>query len=453
MTGQERAAAREETPKLEEAAARADAHAQEPDEQETAAAREKVSAQVKAAELAKTAAQEKISKPRHGKAAEAQPAPASSRSVSKKKSASVAKKRKNAARAHRWLRYYIQLVFFIGAPALFSGAFNGAKYLFTQIGLGDAIEPTSFLVQLVAVLAFTILFGRFFCGYACAFGAIGDWLYNAVKFVRDKAGVPWPELSDRLVKVLSLMKYVVLAAICAACFAGVWASFSSNSPWVAFAAILSGSIDGIGAIALGALALVALLMIVRERAFCQFLCPLGAIFSLMPVLGCSEFVRTRAHCAKNCGRCQEACPVDIWPDADTIRHGECVSCGRCADVCPMNNVNMVAIERKIAKQERLAAEQERAEKAGAQVADGTESAKSEQFAESAEPAKSAKPAKAAPIARPLRKTKEKWCLFRGNEVGYTIVKAVLLLLVCWIVGAARYVPSFVEAFGFNPLPF
>lgn len=432
-----------------------------------------------------TIAEKEARHAREGEKASAKPA---------KKPVSAAKKRERAQLAHRWLRYYIQLVFFIGAPALFSGAFNGAKYLFTQIGLGDAIEPTSFLAQLVAVLAFTILFGRFFCGYACAFGAIGDWLYNAVKFVRDKVGIPWPEFPDRLVKVLSLMKYVVLAAICAACFAGVWASFSSYSPWVAFAAILSGSIDGIGAIALGALALVALLMIVRERAFCQFLCPLGAIFSLMPVLGCSEFVRTRAHCAKNCGRCQEACPVDIWPDADTIRHGECVSCGRCADVCPMNNVNMVAIERKIAKQERLAAEQERAEKAGAPVVDGAESVKPAQFAEFAELAESAKlvevaPAKpvevarakpvgaapaepdkptestdsaklaesggtdkAAPIARPLRKTKEKWRLLRGNEVGYTIVKAVLLLLVCWIVGAARYVPSFVEVFGFNPLP-
>ncbi len=420
------------------------------------------------AEQGKELEQEKA--PKHAKAAEAQSASTSLQGAPKKKPVTAAKKRENAKLAHRWLRYYIQLVFFIGAPALFSGAFNGAKYLFTQIGLGDAIEPISFLVQLVAVLAFTILFGRFFCGYACAFGAIGDWLYNAVKFVREKAGIPWPEFSDRQVKVLSLLKYVVLAAICAACFAGVWASFSSYSPWVAFAAILAGSVDGIDAIALGALALVVLLMVVRERAFCQFLCPLGAVFSLMPVLGCSEFVRTRIHCAKNCGRCQEACPVDIWPDADTLRHGECVSCGRCADVCPMSNVNMVAIERKLAKQERLAAEQAK----GAMVAkasnaerDDVKAAASMERGETtlaakaeAAPALHAEPreqksesAQRKPVARPLRKTKERWHLLKGNEIGYVIAKAVLLLALCWIVGAARYVPSFVEVFGFNLLPF
>ena len=423
---------------------------------------EKTPAQVKTAELAEMSAQERA--PKHAKAAEAQSEAASKRSSSTKKPVSAAKKRENAALAHRWLRYYIQLVFFVGAPALFSGAFNGVKYLFTQIGLGDAIEPTSFLVQLVAVLVFTILFGRFFCGYACAFGAIGDWLYNAFEFLRKKANIPRPEFPERLVKVLSLLKYVVLAAICAACFAGVWASFSSYSPWVAFAAILAGSIDGIGSIALGILAIIVVLMIVRERFFCQFLCPLGAVFSLMPVLGFSEFVRTRDHCAKSCGRCQEACPVDIWPDADTIRHGECISCGRCADVCPMNNVNMVAIERKLAKQERLAAEKALAEKAtltevsapvgklAGEIASEAKAAESAAKPKHAENSAKSEP-KPRPAARPLRKTKDKWHLFRGNEVGYVIVKAVLLLLVCWIVGAARYVPSFVEVFGFSLLPF
>ena len=44
-------------------------------------------------------------------------------------------------------------------------------------------------------------------------------------------------------------------------------------------------------------------------------------------------------------------------------------------------------------------------------------------------------------------------MLKGNEIGYVIAKAVLLLALCWIVGAARYVPSFVEVFGFNLLPF
>ena len=365
----------------------------------------------------------------------------------KKAPSKKANKRDRVVLSHRWARYAIQLVFFIMAPALFSGAFNGVKYLCTQVGLGDAIEPTSFLVQLIAVLAFTILFGRFFCGYACAFGTLGDYLYNACEFIRRRTPIPRPKLPEKFVRVASLLKYVVLAAICLACFVGVWASYSSDSPWVAFAAILAGSLDGIGPVAIGLLIAVVVGMILRERFFCQFLCPLGAVFSLMPVLGFSQFVRKRAHCAKKCGRCQFVCPVDIWPDGDSINQGECISCGRCADVCPMNNVNMVAIEKAEAKAARLAAEEAAAKKAEAAIAAETE----------AEAAPKVDKTQAATIqqqaSRPLRKKAEEWHLLRGTELGYVIAKAVLLLIVCWLVGAARYVPSFMDVFGFNPFMF
>ena len=356
------------------------------------------------------------------------------------KKAGAAEKRKRQVLVSRWLRYGIQLLFFIMAPALFSGAFNGAKYLCTQIGAGDAIELTSFLVQLVAVLGFTMLFGRFFCGYACAFGTLGDYLYNAFEFVRRRTSIPRPRFPERLVRVLSLGKYVVLAGICIACFLGVWASYSSNSPWVAFAAILAGSLDGIGPVAIGLLVAVCVGMILRERFFCQFLCPLGAVFSLMPVLGCSEFVRTRAHCARKCGRCHDVCPVDIWPDADTLEHGECISCGRCADVCPMANVNMVAIEGRDAKAARLAAEAARIEKAAAADASRAEEVAGGRQEKSAQPAQ--------PAARPLRKTRRDWHLMRGTEPVWVIYKAVLLLAICWLVGAMRYVPAAAEILGF-----
>ena len=358
------------------------------------------------------------------------------------KSVPTAKDRKLTAAVHRWVRYAIQLLFFILAPALFSSAFGGIKYLCTQIGLRNAIEPISFVVQLIAVLVFTILFGRFFCGYACAFGTLGDYLYNAFDFVRRRTPLPRLQLPVALVRVLALLKYVILAGICVACFLGVWASYSSDSPWVAFAAILAGSLDGVGSVAIGLLVAIAVGMILRERFFCQFLCPLGAVFSLMPVLGFSQFKRTRAHCAKNCNRCHEACPVSIWPDTDTIEQGECISCGRCADVCPMSNVNMVAIEKRAAKNARLTEEKARVSE--------KESGTNESTPVS-DDVKAGKEATA--VARPLRKTRETWSMLRGSELGYVIIKAALLLVVCWLVDALRYVPSFAELFGFNPFIF
>ncbi|MBQ9001544.1 MAG: 4Fe-4S binding protein [Eggerthellaceae bacterium] len=314
------------------------------------------------------------------------------------KAPAASARRKREQLAHRWTRFGVQAMFFVLTPGLFASAFNGVKYLLGQIGATEPIEFVSFLAVLVALLAFTVVFGRFFCGYACAFGTLGDVLYAAGEFLRSKTPVPRVKFPEPLVRVLSLVKYVILVGICVACFAGAWQTVSHDSPWVAFAGFTSGSLEGIEPAAFALLGLVALGMLLRERSFCQFLCPMGAVFSLMPVLGFSEFTRTRAHCAPRCGRCHDVCPVSIWPDADALAHGECISCGRCADACPMRNINLVSVP-----------------KAGEQ-----------------------------PESRPQRKTSEKWWLLRGTGAGVVLAKAVLLLTVCWAIGATRYLP---------PIPF
>lgn len=73
---------------------------------------------------------------------------------------------KTKKKIHMYVRAAIQLLFFIFLPSAFTTAFSGIKYIFTQIGLGNAIGLTSFLTVLLALCAYTIVFGRFFCGYA-----------------------------------------------------------------------------------------------------------------------------------------------------------------------------------------------------------------------------------------------------------------------------------------------
>ena len=331
-------------------------------------------------------------------------------------------------RMHAWLRRAIQLAFFVLAPSVFSGSFAGIKYLCGRIGQAQALEANAFIVQLVAVLAFTCVFGRFFCGYACAFGALGDAVYQLGAFVRERLGLRLPTIPEHLVRPLSLLKYLVLAGVCAACFVGTWSAVSGKSPWVGFASVLSGSLGGTDAVAFALLAAVVCLMVLRERAFCQFLCPLGAIFSLMPVLPCSELVRTRAHCAKRCGRCQAACPVSIWPDADTLEHGECIACGRCADVCPMANVNLVALRKDLSLAAQLLPS-----------ASPAEHGKDGRTAED-KGGDGGGPVPPAP-ARPLRKTPEAWHLLRGTESWLVLLRAALLLLLFWRLGVVRCLPA------------
>ena len=74
-------------------------------------------------------------------------------------------------------RQIIQIIFFLWMPALYTSAFSGVRYVIEQIRAGKPIEQNAFLVMLIALCGFTILFGRFFCGYACAFGTLGDGMY------------------------------------------------------------------------------------------------------------------------------------------------------------------------------------------------------------------------------------------------------------------------------------
>lgn len=86
----------------------------------------------------------------------------------------TAKERK---KIHTWLRVLIQLLYFIFIPSVYTAAFAGVKYIFTQIGAGEKVAMTSFVTVLLVICLYTMVFGRFFCGFICAFGAFGDALH------------------------------------------------------------------------------------------------------------------------------------------------------------------------------------------------------------------------------------------------------------------------------------
>lgn len=85
--------------------------------------------------------------------------------------------KKQKKQLNTWLRALIQLLYFLFLPSAFTAAFGGVKYMFTQIGVEAKIELTSFVAVLLVLCAYTIVFGRFFCGFACAFGSLGDALH------------------------------------------------------------------------------------------------------------------------------------------------------------------------------------------------------------------------------------------------------------------------------------
>ena len=249
----------------------------------------------------------------------------------------------------RLMRAGIQLAFFIAAPSLFSTAFAGIKSIFLAIAAGQPVEWNSFLTVMAVLLIFTCFFGRHFCGYACAFGSFGDAVYEGFSWIRMKCfhKKKKPALSEKMVHGLQKVKYIVLALILLSCLTDVYGKLTGTSPWDVFSMLTAGRLPNSKyLVGIVLLVLIIVGMCTQERFFCQFLCPMGAVFALMPILPGALFRRNREKCPPKCGLCKKRCPAHLDIDGDTGRSGECLCCHACAAACPRKNIHIGTIEEK-----------------------------------------------------------------------------------------------------------
>ena len=251
----------------------------------------------------------------------------------------AAQKHQRSLKRRAGLQAAVQLVFFAAMPGAFVAGFNGAKQIFLKIGTGDLLTADSFVLSLLGLCGFTLLFGRFFCGYVCAFGSLGDFVYGLSALAQKKLlhrRQPF-RLPETAVKYGQWVKYLVLAVILALCAGNVYGRLSGADPWEVFSrltALRLPSADwGVG-IALFVLILIG--MALQPRFFCQFLCPMGAIFSLLPF---AQLHRDGGHCIPGCSACARRCPVCLKPDEQSLRSGECIACETCVGTCPKSNIS------------------------------------------------------------------------------------------------------------------
>lgn len=243
----------------------------------------------------------------------------------------------------RLTRQMIQIVFFLWMPALYTSAFSGVRYVIEKIRAGQPIEQNAFLVMFIALCSFTILFGRFFCGYACAFGTLGDGMFALSQWVQKKLKrkkkLPW--FSAETGRKLQKIKYVLLIVLMLIYGLGFTKKFHGTSPWEVFSMLYTGKIPDVGYLTGWVIFVLILVgMCFKERFFCQYLCPMGAIFAWLPVLPFSVLDRDRSSCIPKCRACEMKCPVDYQIKRDQKNGGECIHCLQCVDVCPKQNIHL-----------------------------------------------------------------------------------------------------------------
>ncbi len=241
----------------------------------------------------------------------------------------------------RWARVGIQIIFFVLYPAVFSQAFGAIKDIATAIGKGEAITWTIFTTKLMALIIITAVAGRVFCGWACSFGAIGDWVYQIGQAIQEKIKKKIPKLPEKVQMLMQKMKYLILLFVLLMCFIGRGDFVTKNSPWTVFSLITSGGDISEYKIGIALMIIILIGMVVKERFFCQFLCPFGAVFSLMPHIPFVKLKRRSENCIPNCTLCKRNCPVNMKLQENELREGECIVCGRCKYGCPKNNISII----------------------------------------------------------------------------------------------------------------
>lgn len=237
-----------------------------------------------------------------------------------------------------------QIIFFILSPGLFSSAFSAVKTVASQIAKRQPLEMSTAILTLLLLLAFTFVFGRFFCGMVCSFGALGDLVFSLGEAVRKKFKIGRIKLSKRGEYILSYLKYIILLSIVVLSYLQMQRQLHGKSPWDAFATLISGSPRFKG-YEVGFVILFFLIigMGLIPRFFCRFFCPLGAIFAILPPPLIPLKKPAKASLIhRACGGCQictKACPAGldlnkIESPMDVVRSGECFRCMKCAEVCP-----------------------------------------------------------------------------------------------------------------------
>lgn len=244
------------------------------------------------------------------------------------------------------LRFLFQIISFILLPGLFITIFSSIRNVYESILQGSfSLSTLSYqLWVLIAIIPITILMGRFFCGYLCAFGSLGDFYW----FLARKINPNPRKISERADRVLKLFKYIFLVFLVVFIWTlGVFTFDSNTNPWAIFGMIFSFSrwplttyLFTIG----GALLLMITIgSLFVERFFCRYLCPLGAFFSIISRMRLFIIKKPRKSCG-NCTICTSQCKMGIpLYQHDFVSTGECINCFACVDACPNKNVTATPV--------------------------------------------------------------------------------------------------------------
>ncbi|NJD52168.1 MAG: 4Fe-4S binding protein [Candidatus Methanoperedens sp.] len=209
-------------------------------------------------------------------------------------------------------------------------------------GYWDMIHPAG-LTFLVAVIIGAIFFRRAFCSWICPFGSLShflEWAHHRLVNLPLHWNIP------RWLKITALgIKYILLILIL---WIMVFTMPLSSIEWFLFLpynlaadANMLIFISHISIIVMIVIAGLIVFTIIVKNGWCRFLCPYGALLSVLGLLSPLRITRNDVSC-QHCMCCNLSCGVGIQVEDKHIIHSpECTMCLSCVSACPTENTLVV----------------------------------------------------------------------------------------------------------------
>ena len=220
--------------------------------------------------------------------------------------------------------------------------FGGLETLLKFLAGGEfikKIEPGN-IVLFGGIVALGIVLSRFYCGWFCAFGALqGVFGWLGKKIFRRRFVVP-----PKLDAALRWIKYPVLVLIIYFTWRTGTLVIRPYDPLAAFGHLSAGLSEVWAEFAVGLVVLIVILVLsmLYERAFCKYLCPLGAVNAILSRVPFFRIKRDEQTCI-SCSKCDRVCPMNVEVStAKTVGSPECIACLECVTACPTKKPSLSA---------------------------------------------------------------------------------------------------------------